>query len=115
MDGVTVVGFKDVSILDVVTIQNIGRELYGLVEEREKRKLVLDFSDVRFLSSQALGVLLTLRRKADQAQTEIVLCGIRKELTRVFEITNLNRLFAFFEVLEQALAHFGVSPPSEEA
>ena len=36
-DGVTVVGFKDASILDVLTIQKIGRELYELIEKKGKR------------------------------------------------------------------------------
>ena len=109
-DGVTVVGFKDASILDVLTIQKIGRELYELVEQKGKRSLVLDFCEVRFLSSQALGVLLTLRRKADKAQAKVVLCRIRPDLARVFHITNLDKMFEFFDATADALAHFGVTP-----
>jgi anti-sigma B factor antagonist len=112
-EDVTVVGFKDASILDVLTIQKIGRELYDLVENKGKRRVILDFHDVRFLSSQALGVLLTLRRKADKAEAKIVLCRIRPELARVFRITNLDKMFEFFGDTVEALAHFGVTPPSE--
>lgn len=102
--GVAVVGFRDASILDVVTIQRIGKELYDLVEVENKRTLVLDFADVRFLSSQALGVLLTLRRKGDKHGARIVLSAIRPELARVFKITNLDKLFEFFETTEKAVA-----------
>jgi len=65
--GVTLVAFGDASILDMFTIQKIGRELYDLLENQGHKRVVLDFGDVRFLSSQALGVLLTLRKKADKA------------------------------------------------
>jgi anti-anti-sigma factor len=104
-DGdVTVVGFKDASILDVVVIQRIGRELYKLVDEDQRRKVVLDFGDVRFLSSQALGVLLTLRRKADRFKTKIALAAIRPELVKVFRLTNLDQLFDFCADRETAVA-----------
>ncbi|TWT41023.1 putative anti-sigma factor antagonist [Phycisphaerae bacterium RAS1] len=112
--GVHVVGFRDNSILDVLTIQKIGRELYELVEKDGKLKIVLDFENVRFLSSQALGVLLTLKRKADKAGAAVVLARLRPELARVFKITNLDKMFAFFDSQDAALAHFGVQPAREE-
>ncbi len=109
-EGVAIVGFKDSSILDALTIQKIGRELYDLVDNQGKKLLVLDFSDVRFLSSQALGVLLTLRRKADKASAKVVLSAIRSELIRVFKITNLDKLFQFHESCDAALVAFGKTP-----
>lgn len=100
---VTVLGFRDASILDAVTIQRIGKELYDVVEQQGKKRIVLDFNDVRFLSSQALGVLLTLRRKADKAGAQVALTRIRPELARVFKITNLDKLFAFYDTKEAAV------------
>ena len=104
---VTIASFRDASILDAVTIQRIGRELYALVEDDQRKRIVLDFADVRFLSSQALGVLLTLRRKADQAKADVYLAGIRDELARVFKMTNLDKLFQFFDDRDAAVAKLG--------
>lgn len=103
-EGVTLVALQDASILDAITTQRIGAQLYEVVESGEHAKIVLDFGKVRFLSSQTLGVLLTLRRKADQARVAVVLACIRPELRRVFEITNLNKLFRHFSSTEQAVA-----------
>jgi anti-anti-sigma factor len=103
-EGVTIVSFGDASILDAITTQRIGRELYEVVENAGNRNVVLDFGSVRFLSSQTLGVLLTLRRKADKAGVKVVLARIRPELIRVFEITNLDKLFGFFNSREDAIA-----------
>ncbi|MFN0135290.1 MAG: STAS domain-containing protein [Phycisphaerae bacterium] len=102
--GVCVVGFRDASILDALTIQRIGKELYDLVEAQAKKKVVLDFGDVRFLSSQALGVLLTLRKKADKEKATICLARIRPELARVFKITQLDQLFKFHDSRDHAIA-----------
>lgn len=103
-EDVTVVGFRDASILDAITTQRVGRELYEVVESGNRRKVVLEFVNVRFLSSQTLGVLLTLRRKADKAGVKIALAAIRPELRRVFEITNLHKLFEFYESVAEAIA-----------
>jgi anti-sigma B factor antagonist len=102
--GVRIVRFNAAPVLDTVTTQRIGRELYAVVEDAPQRKVVLDFASVRFLSSQTLGVLLTLRRKADKAGVNVVLASIRPELVRVFEITNLDKLFGFFDSTEDAVA-----------
>ena len=53
---VTIVDFRDSSILDTVQIEQIGQQLFKLVDEQAKKKLVLDFETVRFLSSSALGM-----------------------------------------------------------
>lgn len=103
-DGVSIVSFEGVPVLDVLTIQRIAKDVYGFVEGGEERKLVLDFTDVRFLSSQALGVMLTLRRKADKAGAKVAVARIRPELHRVFEVTNLDKLFDFCPSLEDAIA-----------
>lgn len=102
--GVTRVGFPAGAMLDSVTIQKIGRQLYDVVE-KSGRRVVLDFEGVRFMSSQALGVLLTMRQKADKAGTVVVLAGIRDKLYRVFQITNLHTMFKFFDDVAQAGAH----------
>ena len=107
--GVTVVNFGDVSILDSVHIDRIGQELYELVDRFDRRQLVLDFSGVRLLGSQALGVLLTLRKKLQAAKGRLVICGLRPDLRKVFSITKLEKLFKFEPDEEHALNVFDVS------
>jgi anti-anti-sigma factor len=106
---VTVVNFNDASILDTVQVQQIGEELYGLVDARAIRKLILDFSNVKFLSSSALGVLITLRKKSDEIKGKVLLCSMKPDLRKIFKITNLEKLFDFYENEEKALGYFGVS------
>ena len=106
---VTVVNFTDASILDTVQVQQIGEELYELIDDKAIRKLILDFSNVKFLSSSALGVLITLRKKSDEIKGKVLLCGMKPDLRKIFKITNLEKLFDFYENEERALNYFGVS------
>lgn len=106
---VTVVNFSDSSILDTLQVQQIGEELYELIEDRATRKMILDFTNVKFLSSSALGVLITVRKKADEIKGKVVLCGMKPDLRKIFKITNLEKLFDFYDNEEKALNYFGVS------
>ena len=106
---VTIVNFLDASILDTAQIEQMASELYDYVENRGRRRLILDFTKVQFLSSSALGMLINLHKKALAAKGSLVLCGIRKELMKVFEITSLAKVFTFAPNEKDALATFGIT------
>ena len=108
---VMVVSFQNISVLDSANIEALGRNLLELVEKQDHRKVILEFSAVRFMSSQALGVLLQLKKAMEPVQGRIVIVGIRPELGKVFKITNLHKLFSFHPDLDQALAEFDVFVP----
>ena len=65
----------------------------GALAERASSDLVLDFSRVAFLSSGALGKLVTLDRKTRAAGGSLKLRNVRPELLDVFHVTKLDRLF----------------------
>ncbi len=102
----TVVSFVDKKILDETNIQVIGTQLFNLVEEDDRDQLVLDFSDVEYLSSAALGKLITLDKKVKAKKGKLRLCCIRPEIYEVFAITKLNKLFKIYDDQAEALASF---------
>ena len=103
---VTVVNFVDRKILDEQNIQIIGDQLFNLVEEQGKRKILLNFGNVEFLSSAALGKLITLNRKLQSAGGKLILCNIDPQIYEVFEITKLNKLFNIQPEEQTALQAF---------
>ena len=103
---VTVVRFRDQKILDDLNIQELGRELSRLVEVETRGRLLLNFSAVEFLSSAALGKLITLDKKVKAVDGKLKLCHIQPEIYEVFAITKLNRLFDIRETEAEALAAF---------
>lgn len=103
---VTVVRFVDRKILDESNIQQLGNELFRLVEEDKKKKLLLNFANVEFLSSGALGKLITLDKKVKANAGVLKLSNIRPEIYDVFAITRLNKLFDIKADEAAALAAF---------
>jgi anti-sigma B factor antagonist len=103
---VTVVNFTDKRILDEQNIQVIGEQLFGLVDEQGHRRLLLNFSNVEYLSSAALGKFITLNKKVTAASGKLVLCSIDPAIYEVFEITRLNKLFNIQKDEQTALQVF---------
>ena len=103
---VSVVRFIDRKILDEAAIGELGEELFALVETENRSAILLNFSDVEFLSSAALGKLITLDKKVKAAGGKLKLCNIRPQIYEVFAITKLNNLFDIQETEDEALAAF---------
>jgi len=110
---VTVVNFVDRKILDEQNIQLIGEQLFSLVDDLGRRKILLNFQNVEFLSSAALGKLITLNRKLQSVEGRLVMCSIAKEIREVFEITKLDKLFKIYNEEQAVCYHFraGASAP----
>jgi anti-sigma B factor antagonist len=102
--NITVVRFKDQKIIDPVAIQELGQELFDLVENENRRKIILNFGNVEFLSSAALGKLITFEKKAKRNDAELILTNISPEIYQVFAITNLDKLFKIKDSEADALA-----------
>ena len=104
--NVAVVRFMDRKILDDAIIQELGRELEGLVETDGKTYLLLNFDNVEFLSSAALGKLIKLNTTVKKSGGQLKMSNIRPEIYEVFAITRLNKFFEICEDETDALATF---------
>ena len=101
VDGVTVVRLAGPKL-----VIDSGEPLFGLVEDGGHRKLLLDFAEVRFLSSAALGVLITLKRKVEEVGGRLKLCHLAPDLLELFRLTRMQELFAIHRDEREALAGF---------
>jgi len=89
----TVVEFRGASLMDPVELENIGQALYRLVDAEDKRRIVLDFEKVQYLSSQAIGIVLTMNKKLGALKnSKLILCGIGPRLQELLKITRLDRV-----------------------
>jgi anti-sigma B factor antagonist len=104
---VTIVDVQASRLLEGEQIDAIGEELYRLVEQMNRKKLVLDFSKVQFLASAAVGMVMNLHKKSTAIKGTLILCGVRKEIMRIFEIMSLTKLLRFCADEKEALAAFG--------
>ncbi|MFC1758674.1 STAS domain-containing protein [Planctomycetota bacterium] len=105
LGDVIIVQFAEKKIIDELVIQELASELIGLVEQGHK-KIILNFSNVEFLSSAALGKLILMDKKAKACDGEVKLCEINSDIYPVFQITKLDIRFDIKPRLSEAVAAF---------
>lgn len=104
--GVTVARFLDKKILDEANIELVGRELFALVDADGRTEIILDFDLVEYLSSAALGKLITMHKKVAAAKGKLMLCNIQKDILEVFQLTRLDQVLTLCKNLDDALGRF---------
>jgi anti-sigma B factor antagonist len=103
---VAMVQFLDKKLMDQQVIQDLGDELFALVEKEKHQKLLLNFASVEFLVSAALNKLILLDKKVKTAGGKLILCNLKPEIFDVFAITRLTQLFVIKRTEQEALAAF---------
>jgi anti-anti-sigma factor len=103
---VLVVYFTDAQILDESKIQQISEELMAVVNKCPSSKLLLNFNQVKFMSSSVLGRLVHLNKKCKTEKVDLKLCNIAPEIMEVFKITRLNRVFDIYDDEQSAIDAF---------
>lgn len=61
----------------------------------EKRRILFDMTEIRYISSAGLRVLLTAQKSLKPKGGEIVLCGINDNVKQVIELSGFHALFHF--------------------
>jgi anti-sigma B factor antagonist len=84
-------------------VYRLRRELHRLIEEERHTRLVVNFAGVRHVSSEVLGILASLQRRAYPVQGSIVLCGLDPLLRDMLRITHLDRVFDVYSDEAEAL------------
>jgi anti-sigma B factor antagonist len=105
---VLIVYFNDARILDATEIEQVKNEVIALIGKAEDGKLLLNFQQVRFMSSSMLGALVTIQKKCKAADVRLKLSNIAADLMEVFTMTRLDKLFEFHDDEAGAVAAFEV-------
>jgi len=104
--AVTIVTFLFKRILneDGIIIGIIGEQFRDLIENQEKKLILVDWSNVELCSGAGLGKLIDLHFGCKKAGGKLVMCKVCKEIMEVFEITKLDKLFKIYDDVSTAKA-----------
>ena len=88
-DGVLVITITQKELSDYEVCNTLREELGEVVDHSDSNKVVLDFSQVEFVSSVVFLPLLSLSGKLNRMQGRIVLCNLSEFIADVFLATRL--------------------------
>jgi anti-sigma B factor antagonist len=107
IEEILVVNFTDAKILDEARITQIGQELMACAASAgQKKKMLLNFQGVQFMSSAMIGKLVLLNKKCKTDEVVLKMCAISPNVMEVFKITRLNRVFEIYDDQDKAIKSF---------
>jgi len=90
--------------LDVAVSGEVEEQLMKILEAKAIKHLLLNMSDVEYMSSSGFRVMIALLRKLKDLKGSLKLCCVRPAVKRIFDVIELTSLFDMFETEEEALA-----------
>ncbi len=85
-------------------ILDTAEELFRVAERLHGKTMVLNFSRVEYISSRALGVLVSLYKKLINRERKLALCGVNPQIQEMLRLVRLDHLFAAYEDEGKAIA-----------
>jgi anti-sigma B factor antagonist len=99
--------------VDLYTAPEFKQQLLEVIGQGGK-DVIVDFTNTTFIDSTTLGVLVggVKRLRSNDGQLSLV-CSDRN-ITKIFEITGLDRVFAIYPSRDEAVSKVGTSaqPPA---
>ena len=96
-DGVDVVAFGGIAVLDITTSQSMAKQILRLADSPPPPKVLIDFSAVQFIASRMLGILVELTKRAEVGRGQVVVCGLRPGVHRILRVMRLDQLLTIVE------------------
>ena len=92
--------------IDLYTAPEFKQQLLEVIGQGGKQ-VIVDFSNTTFIDSTTLGVLVggVKRLRGEDGQLTLV-CSDRN-ITKIFEITGLDRVFTIYGTRDEALSGIG--------
>lgn len=101
-ENATIATFTNEKILEETDIQALQESIMSVVDQTERINLILDFGNVRFLSSAVLGLLIRISKRIYEHDGQLRLCNINPKIFEIFKITRLNKIFDIYKDVESA-------------
>ena len=97
-------------LLEAPVIAMLGDDLLKLVDRYPRISLILDLSDVGYLSSAFIGKLVALFKVLTAAKGRMTVAGVRPSLMPLFQVTRLDKIIPFEPVVEKAIQLYKRKP-----
>jgi anti-sigma B factor antagonist len=89
-----VTGFSENALMDAYTQAANG----------DVKAIVLNFSQLDYLNSSGIGLIVTLLIRTQRQKQKLMACGLSEHYQEIFKLTRLNEAIGIFGTEAEALA-----------
>ncbi|MDX9703492.1 MAG: STAS domain-containing protein [Candidatus Auribacterota bacterium] len=104
VQNIITVSISNSKILTDDIISQIYAKILSVVEETKGVNLIVNFSQVNYLSSSVLSKLISIHKKVKAQDGTMCLCNINPVILKIFELTRLDTYLNIFPDEEKACA-----------
>ena len=79
-------------------------EAYSQASNGSTKVVVLDFSDLDYMNSSGIGLLVTMLIRANRQNQRMMAVGLNEHYQQIFQLTRLDEAFGIYESEAEALA-----------
>jgi len=97
-------------LLDPPSISSLAEALNAECDRTARISLVIDMSDVGYLSSAMIGKLVAVHKAAKLGKGRVAIAGLKAPLLLMFKVTQLDKLFEFAADAEQIIQLYRRKP-----
>lgn len=91
-------------LTDEENLEQFDQELVSLVDNYQVRRIVLDMQAVRYMTSSAIGKLISLHRRLARNEGRLVICSLQPEVEQILDTSHLLGYFSVSPTRDAALA-----------
>ncbi len=89
--------------LDSATSPTFEKSLIGTIDGGARR-LVLDFSELQYISSAGLRIVLLAAKRMKSSGGRLALCSLSRQISEVFEISGFSSILDIYPSYDEAAA-----------
>jgi anti-anti-sigma regulatory factor len=107
-NGVAVVTFKDDWMEEDWIVQEVGEQLFALVNDRHKTRIVLDFTGVQFFSAGLMCKIIHMKSlmHRESGSAKMMTCCLQPTLLASWEASKMDVFLQYVPDRATALAQF---------
>lgn len=84
--------------------ENALMDAFAQASNGTTRAIILNFSDLVYMNSSGIGLLVTLLIRANRQKQKLMAVGLSEHYRQIFELTRLNEAIGIYSGESEALA-----------
>ncbi len=90
--------------MDTMEIDSVIDGVLSKLDGNAEGRWITDLSDVSYMGSSMLGLMVNIRQRIAQAGGKLILCGLKPQLLNIFQACCLEKLFNIARTRDEAIA-----------
>ena len=100
---------KFIGDVDCLVCSLYKTKLETVIEENKYKKVIMDFSNVSFIDSSGLGLILGRYNQLKKRNGFLYMTGVNKQIEKIFNIAGIWTIMNKYDNVEEALKVTGAS------